>query len=241
MRLRIAVTTRATSIPWDEMLRPGRGLIYNLLAETAPDLATHLHDQGQHARQMAPFGHGPPIFPRTRRRPGVYAAGGRGYVEFGSPVPGIVETWIEALSQHTILDWGGVALNVKQLVPLAPPSFTTGRAQLRTATPVVLKTSTRNGAKNLTGSSQVLPYEEGFTVAFEHNLRHKADTLGLDQDIAVERITWIGPKRSLAVKSGRRTGAPITVELRGSPPFLRALWCWGLGEANSAGFGWVSK
>ncbi|WP_425329410.1 CRISPR-associated endoribonuclease Cas6 [Streptomyces inhibens] len=32
----------------------------------------------------------------------------------------------------------------------------------------------------------------------------------------------------------------MEVELSGPPKTLRALWSWGLGQANSAGFGWVS-
>jgi CRISPR-associated endoribonuclease Cas6 len=190
---------------------------------------------------MVPFGHGAPIFPQARRDPGVYAAGGRGSVELGSPLPGMVDAWLDALSNRGVLDWGGVALNVRQLVPVAAPPFTSGRAELRTTTPVVLKSlALAGGDGGASARRELLPHEEGFTAAFEHNLRRKAETLGVEPDIALERLTWVGAKRSFSVKSGRRVGALLGVELRGSPALLRALWCWGLGQANAAGFGWVS-
>ena len=56
----------------------------------------------------------------------------------------------------------------------------------------------------------------------------------------LDAITWVGPKRSFAVADGLKPGAPVEAELRGAPETLRAIWSWGLGQANSAGFGWVA-
>lgn len=132
-------------------------------------------------------------------------------------------------------------MHVRGLVPVAAPTFTSGRAELRTTTPVVLKSlAPTGGGDGPSAPQELLPHEEGFAAAFAHNLRRKAETLGLEPDIGLERVTWIGAKRSFSVKSGRRVGALLGVELRGSPAILRALWCWGLGQANAAGFGWVA-
>jgi CRISPR-associated endoribonuclease Cas6 len=72
--------------------------------------------------------------------------------------------------------------------------------------------------------------------ALAGNLRRKAETLGLDP----EAVTWAAPKRSFAVSDGLKPGAAVEVELRGAPRTLQAVWSWGLGQANSAGFGWVA-
>lgn len=241
MRLRIEISTEATAIPWRNVLRPGRAVAYRLLGAAAPDLADTLHAKGWGPHGMVPFGYGAPVFPRARRRNGTYSAGGKGRLEFASPLPQIVVALLESLSRQDVLDWGGVALRVNRVIPVPPPDFGAGRAHLRTETPVTLRAprpATIGGpAPN---SAEVLPYEDGFVAAFEHNLRRKAETLGLTSDVAVERLTWVGAKRSFAVGSGIRVGAPIGVELRGEPDLLRALWSWGLGQANSAGFGWVT-
>ncbi|HEY9390504.1 MAG TPA: CRISPR-associated endoribonuclease Cas6 [Mycobacteriales bacterium] len=241
MRLRIELTTRATVIPWDDVLRPGRGVIYHLLGRSAPMVAGRLHEQGWGPHRMVPFGYGAPVFPRARTRRGRYAAGGPGTWELGSPLPGMVDTWVEALSGQDILSWSGIPLRIRGLVPMAPPSFASGRAEFRTSTPVVTRAPVlTRGGEGVRRSADLLPYEDGFIAAFTHNLRHKAETLGMEPNITVERVTWVGAKRSFAVKDGRQVGAPLGVELRGSPALLRALWCWGLGHANSAGFGWIT-
>jgi CRISPR-associated endoribonuclease Cas6 len=85
-----------------------------------------------------------------------------------------------------------------------------------------------------------MPTDPEFPVYLTGNLRRKAETLGLDPEVALERITWIGTKRSFAVGDGMKTGAAVEVELRAAPETLQAVWSWGLGQANSAGFGWVA-
>ena len=78
-----------------------------------------------------------------------------------------------------------------------------------------------------------------FRSYFAHNLRRKAETLGLEPEIELDRITWVGPKRSFAVGEGVKPGAAVDVELTGPTEQLAAVRDWGLGQANSAGFGWV--
>ena len=241
MRLRIEVTTSAEEVPWPSVLRPGRSLLYDLLAHGAPALGRQLHERGLGPHGMVPFGYSAPVFPQARRRRGSYAAGGHGLVEVGSPVLEVVEAWSTALSGRELIDWGGVALRIRNVAPVDPPEFAAGMARFRTITPVVMKGSGRDGdGIRVTRQAWVLPAEAEFPQYFVGNLRRKAETLGLDPDIDLDAITWIGPKRSFAVSNGLKPGAPVEVELRGAPDTLRAIWSWGLGQANSAGFGWVA-
>ena len=67
----------------------------------------------------------------------------------------------------------------------------------------------------------VLPAEPEFPQYFVGNLRRKAETLGLNPDIDLDAITWIGPKRSFAVfgwprarSAGRGRTARRTVTLQ---------------------------
>jgi CRISPR-associated endoribonuclease Cas6 len=189
---------------------------------------------------MVPFGHGAPAFPTVRRRRGTYSAGGPGILEFGSPLPEVVEAWAGALHDQEVLDWGGVALRVRNVTALEPPAFVSGLARLRTQTPVVMKGSGRdaNGDRT-TRQAWLLPDEPEFPTYFTQNLRRKAKTLGLEPDVELGAITWVGAKRSFAVGDGAKPGAPVEVELHGDAATLRAIWSWGIGQANAAGFGWV--
>lgn len=242
MRLRLSVATAAEEIPWREVLRPGRGLSYELLAAVDPALGGELHNRGWKPHGMVPFGYGAPTFPDARRRRGRYVAAGTGYVEFGSPLLAVVESWAKTLANRELLDWGGVALRLRAVEPIDPPDFGSGYGVLRTVTPVVMKGSGRDvQGRRTTRQAWLLPTEPEFPPYFSSNLRRKAESLGLDADVTLERITWIGVKRSFAVSDGHKVGAPAEVELRGAPETLRALWSWGLGQANSAGFGWVGS
>lgn len=241
MRLRVEVKTSADRIPWPEVLRPGRQVLYEWLQQSAPELGERLHTLGAPPHGMVPVGHGPPVFPRAARKPGAYAAGGLGYVEFGSPLLDIVEAWAKALAHVTVLDWGGVALRVKGTQAVEPPEFASGTAEFRTVTPVVMKGSGRDSdGTRTTRQAWLLPSEPEFPAYFAQSLRRKAETLGLDADVALERITWVGAKRYFADKGGGKIGAPMTAQLRGTPETLRAIWSWGMGQANSGGFGWVT-
>ncbi len=190
---------------------------------------------------MGPFGHGPPVFPSAHRRPGVYAVGGQGSVELGSPLAAVVQAWATSLAAQRVIDWGGTEFHIQRAQVVEPPSFASGYARLRTTTPVVMKGSGRDEeGRRVTRQAWLLPTDSEFPVYLTGNLRRKAETLGLDPDVTLERITWIGTKRSFAVSNGLKTGAAVEVELRGAPETLQAMWSWGLGQSNSAGFGWVS-
>src|SRR5690606_24559643 len=238
MRLKVDVVTRATEIPWGQVLAPGRGVAYRMLSLSYPALGQHLHEYGWGTRGMVPFGHSAPAFPSAARVPGRYSAGGRGSIEFGSPLLPVVEAWAWALRDQELIDWGGVVMYIVDIQVMEPPDFSSGRARLRTGTPVVLKAinAGRDGHP-----VWVLPNEPDFPACFQHNLDRKLETLGLPGKVRLEGITWVGAKRSMSVGEGRgkKPGAPIEVKLSGDPEALQAIWSWGLGQSNSAGFGWI--
>ena len=240
MRLRLEVSTVAGEIPWECVLKPGRAVCYDLLARGAPELGRLLHEKGWGPHGMVPFGFSGPVFPAAPRRRGVYAAGGRGVLELGSPLPDVVMGWSSALAGRELIDWGGVALRVHGVVLAAAAEMTRPRSRFRALTPVVMKGSGRDGSgARTTRQAWVLPGDPEYPVFLENNLRRKAETFGLEPDVTLEQITWVGPKRSFAVGEGKKPGAAVEAELSGSPEVLAAIRDWGLGQANSAGFGGV--
>lgn len=170
VRLRLEVRTAARQLPWREVLRPGRGIAYDLLARANPELAARLHNEGWGVHRMSVFGHGAPAFPSALHRTGVYAIGGRGYVELGSPLLAVVEAWAAALAGQRVVDWGGVAFQIDNVHVVEPPVFASGYARLRTATPVVMKGSGR-GVDGLRVRRQawLLPADAEFPVYFVGN------------------------------------------------------------------------
>jgi CRISPR-associated endoribonuclease Cas6 len=240
MRLRVEISTAAREIPWECVLKPGRAVCYDLLTKGAPELGRVLHEKGWGPHGMVPFGYGGPVFPSARRRRGVYASDGRGVLELGSPLPDVVLGWSSAIAGSELIDWGGIALRVHSVAVAEPARAAGPRARFRAVTPVVMKGSGRDGSgARATRQAWLLPGEPEYPVYLENNLRRKAETLGLTPDVTLEQITWIGPKRSFTVGDGKKPGAPVEVELSGSPELLAAIRDWGLGQANSAGFGWV--
>ncbi|OEV27503.1 CRISPR-associated protein Cas6 [Streptomyces nanshensis] len=246
MRLRVNFHTQARELAWDDVLAPGRSLAYLLLERTAPDLGKRLHKSGHGPYGMVPFGYGAPLFPAAKRRRGVYAASGPGVLEMGSPLPEVVESWAGALASMPVLAWGPTAFIVDGIDAVESPAFPSGRAELRTVTPVVMKSSGRDEAGERTRrQSWCLPGEPEWDVYMHSNLQRKAETLGLDPEVSLEGVSWVGPKRSFAVASthgagGKKPGACVAVTVAGAPETLSALASWGLGQANSTGMGWIS-
>ncbi|MEU9885862.1 CRISPR-associated endoribonuclease Cas6 [Sphaerisporangium sp. NPDC051011] len=241
MRLRIDVATAATELTWASVLAPGRSLVYDLLARMAPDLGREFHDHGSGPYGMVPIGHGAPIFPQAKRRRGAYAVGGRGWLELGSPHLEVLAVLAQGIKQRELLDWGGAAFRILNVTALEPPGFASGRGRFRTATPVVMKGTGRDETgQRVTRQAWLLPTDPEFPVFFQRNLRRKAETLGMDPEVSLTEISWVGAKRSFSAGKGAKPGAPIEVELTGPPETLQAIWSWGLGQANAAGFGWVA-
>lgn len=228
---------------WDEVLAPGRALAYSLLERGAPELGQVLHKSGWGEHGLVPFGYGAPVFPAATRRRGVYAAEGPGILEFGSPLLAVVEGWAAALASIPVLAWGATAFIVDKVEPVEAPAFSSGKAVFRTVTPVVMKGSGRDesGARTRR-QAWCLPGEPEWDAYVQQNLRRKAMTMGLDPEVTLEHIGWIGPKRSFSVGSGavgKKPGACVEVMLSGAPETLSALHSWGLGQANSTGMGWI--
>lgn len=240
MRLRVSVRTTARELEWRNVQLPGRGLCYGLLAQVEPQVAQILHVDGWGVHRMAPFGFGPPTFPRAKRVAGRYSIGGHGYLELGSPLHAVVEAWAKILAVTPMIDWGGTALHVEGVDIVEAPSFESGFASLRTATPVVMKGSgLGSDGVRTTRQAFLLPTEPEWPGYFAQSLRRKAETIGVDPDVTLETISWVGAKRGMDTAKGKKVGAPVEVGLRGAPETLQALWSWGLGQATSGGFGWV--
>ncbi len=244
MRLRVTFHTGAYELAWEDVLAPGRALLYALLERGAPELGRTLHKDGWGPHRMTPFGYGAPLFPAARRRRGVYATDGPGVVEFGSPLIAVVEGWATALASVPVLAWGATAFIVDKVEPVEAPKFETGKALFRTETPVVMKSSGRDeSGTRVRRQAWCLPGEPEWDAYVQSNLRRKAETLGLDPEVTLENVGWVGPKRSFAVGSGgggKKPGACVEVMVSGAPETLSALHSWGLGQANSGGMGWIS-
>ncbi|WP_216898424.1 CRISPR-associated endoribonuclease Cas6 [Nocardia alni] len=206
-----------------------------------------LHDNGFGRHRLVPFGYSAPVFPAGRRGPGAYPVGGPGVIEFGSPLPEVILAWARALESTPVLAWGPVAFIVDQVELLDVPDFGSGTAVFRTSTPVVMKGSGRDdsGART-TRQAWVLPGAPEWEVYFTGNLQRKAETLGLDPAVALERVRWVGPRRAFAVAgqsgvAGKKPGACVEVEVVGAPETLAAIHSWGLGQANATGMGWIES
>jgi CRISPR-associated endoribonuclease Cas6 len=244
MRLRLTFHTGARELAWDDVLAPGRALSYALLRQGAPELGEALHLKGWGPHGLVPLGYGAPVFPAARRRPGAYAAGGPGVLEFGSPLPQVIEGWAKALASMPVIAWGATAFIVDRAEAVEAAGFPAGRAVFRTVTPVVMKSSGRDEAGVRTRrQAWCLPGEPEWDVYMQGNVRRKAETLGLDPRVTLDAVSWVGPKRSFAVAGagggGKKPGACVEVALSGAPETLQALHSWGLGQANSAGMGWI--
>lgn len=239
MRLRVHVYTAATSIPWPEVHRPGRALVYSLVNQSDPGLGEQIHEHGWGPRRMTPFGFCPPVFPSAPRQHGVYTAGGPGWLEIGSPVTAVARAVAVAIQGRQYIDWGGVALRINRCEVInPPPGLGSGVATWTTATPIVLK----SGDSRRQETMWLLPGDKAWNGRLGMNCRRKAETLGLPTDVGVRDGRQVGGQRSHVVAAdgdGRKTGGRATVRLKGHPDVLRALWCWGLGEATAAGMGWV--
>ncbi|WP_406341912.1 CRISPR-associated endoribonuclease Cas6 [Streptomyces sp. NBC_01578] len=241
----MAFHTQARELGWEDVLAPGRALSYALLQRAAPELGEVLHAKGWGPYGMVPFGYGAPVFPTAKRRAGAYAAGGPGVLELGSPLPEVVEGWAAGLASMPVIAWGPTAFIVDAIEAVEAPSFVSGRAVFRTVTPLVMKSSVRDeGGVCARRQAWCLPGEPEWDVYVQGNLRRKAETLGLDPDVMLEGVGWVGPKRSFAVAGtvgvgGRKPGACVEITVSGAPRTLAALHSWGLGQANSAGMGWI--
>jgi CRISPR-associated endoribonuclease Cas6 len=231
-KVRVVLQVRAEPgvLAWEQVLTPGRSLIYGALAAHSPELGRQLHDVGYGPYRLRPFAFCPPTFPSTPRVPRVYAVGGRGSVAFGSPLLVVAEGVAKAVAGRQVLHWGSVGLEVRSVVAVDPPRFVTGQAEWHTATPVIVKGGHPDRF--------LLPGDPEWLEGLLGNLQRKAATLGLDDAVEAE-LVWAGARRLFRVDGSARIGAPVTMRVLAAPETLAAIWSWGLGQGNSAGFGWI--
>ena len=227
-RVRVDVSASNPTIDWPDVHGPARAVLYHLIGTKAPDLARQLHDEGWQGSTLRPVGISPPLFTGTAPRHGVYTTSGSGSVWFGSPVPSIAAALLKAIAELDEIRWGGSKLLVRGTELEWPPDYASEAVDFETVSPVLVKRESRF----------LLPGEDGFVDRLEHNLRHKADILGLPSEVSVE-VLAAGPRRVFDVAGAKRIGANARLRVTAAPALLDALYDWGLGLNTVQGFGWV--
>lgn len=227
-RVRVDVAASGPVIKWADVHGPARAVAYGLIGASDPELARELHDHGWQGSSLKPLGISPPLFMRAPKRKGVYTTSETGSVWLGSPVPRISAALLKGISSLSELQWGGTTLKVQGKELEWPDDYEKGTADFASASPVLLKL----------GPRFLLPGDSEYGDRLLHNLRHKADVLGLPSDVRVE-VLESGPKRIFEVGGAKRIGANIRLRVTADPAFLRALTEWGIGLNTVQGFGWL--
>lgn len=227
-RVRVDVSASKDAIDWQEVHGAARAVLYGIVAGSEPAVAQELHDKGWQQSTMRPAGISPPLFAGAARRRGVYATSGNGSVWFGSPVPQIAAAILRGLAGLRELRWGSTGLVIRGTDLEFAPDHSSGKAEFLTVSPVLVKKDSR----------YLLPGEEGFEALLTHNIRHKADVLGLPNDVAIE-VLDAGPRRVFDVAGAMRFGATVRLRVAADPALLDALYEWGLGLNTVQGFGWI--
>ena len=110
----------------------------------------------------------------------------------------------------------------------AGPDYRSGHAEFVSVSPVLVKKESRF----------LLPGDSGYTERLTHNLRHKADVLGLPNEVDVD-VLDSGPRRVFDVAGAKRVGANARLRISAAPRLLGALYEWGVGLNTVQGFGWL--
>lgn len=228
MRFRVDVSAGSPGIPWSEVHGPARAVGYALIGSQDEQLAAQLHDHGWGGSSLRPLGVSPPLFQRAPRRRGVYATSDHGSVWFGSPVPRIAAALLAGVAGRSEIRWGSVPLAVKGVQLEDTPDHQGGQVVFRSLTPVLVRYE----------SQFVLPDHEAYEDRLRHNLVHRADLLGLPNEVDLEVLN-AGPRRRFEVQGAPRIGATIRVRVTAAPELLDALYVGGIGLATVQGFGWL--
>lgn len=228
MRFLLDVAADGSPLPWPDVHGAARGVVYELLRTQDVRLATHVHDEGWRESGLKPVGISPPVFTGVERCKGAYATSGQGSVWLGSPVPHIAGKLLAAVAGRRELRWGSVTLRIKGVALEDPRDHSSGESVLTTRSPVLVKHEDR----------YLLPDDVRYQERLRHNLRHKADLLGLPGDFELE-VLDAGPKRLFYVEKAPRIGATLRVRVHAAPALLDALVDWGLDLCTTEGFGWV--
>lgn len=266
MRVRVRLNVAKNgSLSFDALHAPGRAMAYAAVgSKLGADRKAELHEGGEALYHLRPFGFGPPTFPIAKRVKGRWAVGGDGFWEIGSPHHDLVWAFATWLKEQRTITWAGVSMDVVGIEAPTVPEYPEGFGSFTTVSPTVVKdaatagSAARREARDEGDPRRYLnPYRDGHgrddgtvderavraeRVAFEdglnRNARKKTETLGLESDLRLSVIEVIS-SHTRRIGDGVRVGARIVVDAVGAPEALVMLWAWGLGESNSAGFGWI--
>ncbi len=222
------VAADVDSIPWGQVFSPARGVVYELIHTQDAELAAELHDRGYAGSSLRPLGLSAPCFRGAGRRTGVYGASGDGSVWFGSPVPRVAAALLAGLAGRTEIRWGTAPLRVRGVRLEALADHSSGEAVFSTVTPVLVKFEDRF----------IHPDHPRYAEQVCRNLRHKADVLGLPNEVEVEVLSS-GPPRKFLVQRAPRHGSTASMRVQAAPSLLDAIYEWGLGIGTNQGFGWI--
>jgi CRISPR-associated endoribonuclease Cas6 len=213
---------------WRDVHGPARAFVYALIGASEPELARQLHDEGWQGSTLRPVGISPPLFVGAARQHGVYTTSANGSVWLGSPVPQIAAAILTGLAGRKELQWGAAELIVRGVELEWLTDHGTGQADFVSVSPVLVKKESRF----------LLPDDSGYVECLTHNLRHKADLLGMPNDVGIE-VLAAGPRRVFDVADAKRVGANVRLRITAAPALLGALHEWGVGLNTVQGFGWL--
>jgi len=229
VRFRVHVSVDDALIPWRDLYGPARGVLYALLRSQDLELSAELHDKGWAGQPIRPVGISPPVFPSRKGGKEGLRVAGPGSIWMGSPVPRIASCLLTALAGCTEIRWGATQLTVRGVQPEVPPSSCgSGVADFSAISPILVKKDGR----------YLLPDEPEYVERLTHNLRHRADVLGLSSDVKVE-VLDVGPRRLHDVQGKPRVGATATLRIQAAPESLQAFYDSGIGLNCVEGFGWL--
>ncbi|SNQ48629.1 CRISPR-associated protein (fragment) [Frankia canadensis] len=135
---------------------------------------------------------------------------------------------LAGLAGRKAIQWATLNLPIRGIQIEAAPDHQAGETVFSTRTPILVKWESR----------YLLPDHPRFLERLSHNVRHKADLLGLPADNEMEVVS-AGPPRKFLVKGAPRHGCTAELRIRADPALLDALYDWGLGLATNQGFGWI--
>jgi CRISPR-associated endoribonuclease Cas6 len=232
LRFRIDVTSAdgSTMLDWNEVYTPARGLLYQIIGEQDPQMAAELHEHGWAGSRIRPLGCAPPSFVRPGRSDAGYRVGRTGSLRLGSPVPQIAGVLLAAMAGRRSIRWGSLELAVQGISPELAPDHSSGVAEFQSSTPILIAKDSRY----LLPDAQQQDFTDGLTA----NLRHRADVLGLPNDVDVEVLS-AGGKRSFRVDGRLRVGATARLRVQAAPLLLDACYDGGIGLLTTEGWGWL--
>lgn len=233
VRLRVHLKAEDGEIPWIDWLRPGRGLLYNWLDKVDPELNRLVHD----SKRVAPFGYGRLTFPDAPVAPEVYPVQGDGWWDIGTIHPKVAQAWTKVLSDGPVISWAGTPLTVTRTEQTRlPADLAAGSAVLTTTTPVVVHH----------GGRPLMPSDPSYVRALVSAVRYRAAEVCRRPDQVDVRVLWSGEPEVVPISVTRHdgglpelSGCPLRVHISGPPAALEALWCCGIGQMSTGGFGWV--